>query len=324
MNIACGFAIVLVLAWTGDAVLAQDPDPAWPARPVRLVVPSSPGGGSDGFARLLAQGLSDALKQRFVVDNRPGASGTIGAEITAKAAPDGYTFLVASGSALVINPSLHMNLPYDAERDFAPVARGVISPNVWTSHPSVPAKTLRELVALGRREPGKVAYGTAGLGSTGNIAVKMVEETSGARFVHIPYKGASQAVPALLGGEIGFMVSEIAGVLPHIRSGRILALVASHRTTLLPGTLTLAEAGYPQVQAYPVFSVAAPAGTPPAIVQRLSGEIVKAMKSPALREKLDARALIPVFDTPDEFALTLKQERARFADIIRRNKIVAE
>ena len=144
----CGVAVALVLALATGAVSAQDPGPAWPARPVRLVVPSSPGGGSDSYARLLAAGLGDALKQRFVVDNRPGASGNVGAEIAAKAAPDGYTFIVSSTSALVINPSLYKNLPYDAERDFTPVARGVISPNVWTCHPSVPAKTLPALVAL--------------------------------------------------------------------------------------------------------------------------------------------------------------------------------
>jgi tripartite-type tricarboxylate transporter receptor subunit TctC len=317
------FVSALLLVLAAGAVAAQEPDSAWPARPVRVVVPSSAGGGTDGYARLLAQGLADALKQRFVVDNRPGASGAVGAEIAARAAPDGYTFMVASGSALVINPSLQKNLPYDAERDFIPVARGVVSPNVWTVHPSLPARTVTALVALGKRERGKLNYGTAGPGSTGNIAVKMVEEATGARFVHVPYRGTGQAVPALLGGEIGFMVSEISGLLPHIRSGRVHAIVCSHRTTLLPDTPTLTEARYPN-DAYPTFSVLAPAGTPAAIVQRASAEIVKAMKSPALKEKLEARALIPVFDTPEEFALVMKKERARFAEIIRRNKISAE
>ena len=315
-------ALLLALA-TAPAPAQESEAAAWPARPVRVVVPSSAGGGTDSFARLLAQALGDALKQRFVVDNRPGASGALGAEIAARSAPDGYTLMVASGSAVIINPSIQKNLPYDAERDFVPVARGVISPNVWTVHPSVPARTVAALVALGKREPGKVNYGTAGPGSTGNIAVKMVEEASGARFVHVPYRGTGQAAPALLGGEIGFMVSEISGLLPHIRSGRVHAIVASHRTTLLPATPTLTEARYPN-DAYPTFSVLAPAGTPPAIVQRASAEIVKAMKSPVLKEKLEARALIPVFDTPEEFALVMKKERARFAEIIRRNKIVAE
>ncbi len=324
MNKGYGYAMALLLAVPAGAVPAQDAGPAWPARVVRVIVPSSPAGGTDSYARLLAHGLGEALKQRFVVDNRPGASGTIGAEIVAKAAPDGYTIMVSSTTALVINPGLYKNLPYDAERDFTPVARGVVSPNVFTSHPSVPAKTLPALIALAKREPGTLTYGTAGVGSTGNIAVKMVEEASRARFLHVPYKGAGQAMPALIRGEVVFMVSEIATALPHIRSGRIRALAASHRTSQLAGTPTLAEAGFPDIDAYPAFSVAAPGGTPPAIVQRLSAEIVGLMRSPAFREKLDARALIPMFDTPDEFAATLKKERARFAEIIRRNHIAAE
>jgi tripartite-type tricarboxylate transporter receptor subunit TctC len=300
---------------------AQD---TWPVRSVRLVVPSSPGGGTDTYARLLAQGLGEALKRQFIVDNRPGASGNIGAEIAARAVPDGYTFLVSASPALVINPSLYTNLPYNAERDFTPVARGVISPSVWTSHPSVPAKTLPALVALGKREPGRLTYGSPGAGSPENLAVKMVEEASGARFVHVPYKGGGRAVLGLLGGELAFMVSGIVAAQPHIQSKKLLALAASHRIPQLPGTPTLAEAGYPKIGAYGSFSVAAPTGTPPANVQRLSAEIIKVMKSPAFREKLDAQALIPVFDTPDEFAAVLKKERARYAEVIRRNNIVAE
>ena len=320
----CRVVPALVLALAAGAAPAQDQDTAWPARAVRLVVPSSPGGGSDGFARLLAAALMDSFKQRFVVDNRPGASGVVGAEIVAKSAPDGYTLLLSSTSALVINPSLQRNLPYDAERDFTPVARGVLSPNVWSSHPSVPVKTLAALVALGKRDPGTLTYGTAGAGSTGNLAVKIVEEATGARFVHVPYKGSGQSVQGLIRGEVAFVVSEVATALPHLTSGRARALAASHRTVLLPGVPTLAEAGFAYVEVYPAFSVAAPAGTPAAIVQRLSGAIVSTMKAPALREKLEARALIPVYDTPEEFAVVLRQERARFAELIRRNKIVAE
>ena len=319
-----GFALGLVLALAGNMVLAQDSGPAWPARSVRFVVPSSPGGGSDTYARLLAYGLGDALKRQFVVDNRPGASGTVGAEIAAKATPDGYTFLVSSNTVLVINPSLYKSLPYNAERDFTPVARGVISPSVYTSHPSVPARTLPALIELAKREPGKLTYGSAGSGSTGNLAVKMLEEASGARFVHVPYKGVGVVVTALIRGEIALMVSEFGSAQPHIQSGRILALAVSHRTPLLLDTPTLAEAGYPSIDAYPSFSVAAPSGTPTAIVQRLSAEIMKVMKSPSIREKLDARGSIPVFDTPEEFAVTLNKERAKYAEVIRRNNIVAE
>jgi tripartite-type tricarboxylate transporter receptor subunit TctC len=300
---------------------AQD---VWPSRPVRLVVPSSPGGGTDTYARLLAQGLGHGLKQQFMVDNRPGASGNIGAEIAAKAAPDGYTFLVSSSPALVANPSLYRNLPYSAERDFTPVARGVISPLVFASHPSVPVKTLRSLVALAKREPGGLTYGSPGAGSSSNLAVKMLEEAARVKFVHVPYKGASQAVLGLLRGEVVFMVTDISTAQPHIQSKRLVPLAASHRMPHIPGTPTYAEAGFPSVDAYPAYSVVAPAQTPQPIVQRMSVEIIGLMKSPAFRERLDAQALIPVFDTPDEFAAVLKKDRARYADVIRRNNITAE
>jgi tripartite-type tricarboxylate transporter receptor subunit TctC len=313
-------AAVCLLAATAPAS-AQD---GWPSRPVRLVVPSSPGGGTDTYARLLAQGLGDGLKQQFVVDNRPGGGGNIGAEIAARAAPDGYTFLVSSSPALVVNPSLFRNLPYSAERDFTPVARGVVSPLVFTSHPSVPVKTLAALIALARREPGSLSYGSPGVGSSSNLAVKMVEEAGKVQFLHVPYKGASQAVLGLLRGEVAFMVTDISTALPHVQSRKVLPLAASHRSPHIPGTPTYAEAGYPSVDAVPSYSVVAPTGTPPAIVQRMSVEIIGLMKTPAFRERLDARALIPVFDTPDEFAAVLKKERARYAEVIRRNNIVAE
>ena len=185
-------------------------------------------------------------------------------------------------------------------------------------------KTLPALAALGKREPGKLPYGSAGAGSTTNLVVKLIEEAAGARFVHVPYKGIGQAVQGLLRGETAFMASDIGPVLPHIRSGRVLALAVTERTPQLPETPTLAAAGYPKIEASASFSVAAPTGTPPAIVQRLSAEIIKLMRAPAFREKLDAQGFIPVFDTPDAFAASLKKERQMWADIIRRNNIVAE
>jgi len=302
-------------------VPAQD---AWPMRPVRLVVPSSPGGGTDTYARLLAQGLTQTLKQQFIVDNRPGASGNVGAEIAARAPADGYTFLVAASPALVINPFLYKKLAFDAERDFTPVARGVTSPIIFTSHPSVPVKTFGALVALGRREAGKLAYGSSGPSGQGSLVVKMVEEASGARFLHVPYKGIGQAVQGLLRGDTAFMVSDIGSVLPHIRSGRILALAATEQVPQLLGTPTLAAAGYPKIEAQTSFMVVAPAGTPPPIVQRLSTEIINVMKSPAIRERLDAQGLIPVFDTPEAFAASLKKERQKWGAVIRRHGITAD
>ena len=310
------FALAL-LALPGTA---QD---GWPARPVKLIVPSSPGGGTDLYARLLGQALGEALKQQFVIDNRPGASGNIGAEAAAKSAPDGYTFLVSANPALTVNPSLYKKLPYEAERDFSPVARAVIAPQVICVHPSLQVKSVGELVALGKREPGKIPFASAGTGSPTYLGVRMLEEASGARFVHVPHKGVGQAYKDLLGGDIKFMFPDVASVLPHIRSGKVVALAVNQRTPLLPGVPTLAEAGFP-IEVFTSFSVVAPAGTPRAIVQRMSSEIAKAMKSPALGEKLQAQALVPVFDTPEEFTADLKKERDGWAAFIRRNGIVQE
>ena len=300
---------------------AQD---AWPARAVRLVVPSSPGGGTDLYARFLAQGLGEALKQQFIVDNRPGASGNIGAEIAARAASDGYTFLVSASPAIIMNPSLYRNLPYNAERDFVPVARGVTSPLVFASHPSVPVKTLPALVALGKREPGKLTHGSAGSGSALNLVVKLLEEATGARFMHVPYKGVAPALRALMSGEVAFVASDLGAVLSYIRSGRVLALAVTEETPQLREVPTLAAAGYPGIQASASFMVVAPAGTPPAIVQRLNAEIARVMKSPAIREKLEDQGFIPKFETPEEFAATLKRERQMWGDVIRRNKVTAD
>jgi len=295
----------------------------WPARPVKLIVPSSPGGGTDLFARLLGQALGEALKQQFVVDNRPGASGNIGAEAAARSAPDGYTFLVSANPALTVNPSLYKKLPYDAERDFSPVARAVIAPQVICAHPSLQVKSLAELIALGKREPGRIPFASAGTGSPTYLGVRMLEEVSGARFVHVPYKGVGQAYKDLLGGDIKFMFPDVASVLPYIRSGKVVALAVNQPTALLPGVPTLAQAGFP-IEVFTSFSVVAPAGTPRPVIQRMSAEIAKAMKSSGLAEKLQAQALVPVFDTPEQFAADLKKERDGWAAFIRRNGIEQE
>jgi len=297
---------------------------AWPARTVRLIVPSSPGGGTDLYARQLAQALSESLKQQFIVDNRPGASGNIGAEAAAKSTPDGYTFLVSANPAIAVNPSLYKNLRYDAERDLVPVGRGVIAPLVICVHPSVPARTLGELVALGRREPGKFSFGSAGTGSPTFLGIRMLEEVSGAKFLHVPFKGMGPVMPALLGGQVSFAFPDAAIALPHIRAGRLVPLAIIERAKLLPEVPTLAEAGFPGLEIYSSFSVVAPAGTPPEIVRRMSDEIARAMKSPALAQQLEQETLIPVFDTPALFAEHLKKERAAWAAVIRRNAIAPD
>lgn len=288
---------------------------------MKLIVPSSPGGGTDVFARILAQALGEGLNQPFVVENRPGASGNIGAAAAAKAAPDGYTFLVSANPALSVNPALYRNLPYDAERDFAPVTRGVMAPMVFVVNPSVSAQSLADLAALSKKE--RLAFGSAGTGSPTFLGVRMLEEKSGARFTHVPYKGVGPAFQDLLGGQIQFLFPDIASALAHIKAGKLRALAVTQKSALLPGAPTLAEAGYP-LDVFTSFSVVAPAGTPAAVVQRLSAEIGNAMRSAPVAAKLDAQALIPVFDTPAEFAASLKKERDGWAAFIRRNAIEAD
>src|SRR6267142_215952 len=296
--ITCGASVRNLLAallfLIAGAAAAQ-----WPARPVKLVVPSSAGGGTDFYARLLAQALGDALGQPFVVENLPGGSGNVGAAAAARASPDGYTFLVAADPALTVNQSLFKNLPYDPERDFVPVARGVTVPLVICVQPSLGVRTLGELVERGKRAPRALTYGSSGSGAPNALAVRIIEEASGARFLHVPYRGMGMALPALLAGQIHFLAPDVAIVAPHIKSGRIVALAISHHTDQLPTVPTVAQAGFPDFRLPSNFSVVAPAGTPAAIVERMNAEINKAMRT-TLAGKLESHAFIAQFLSPDE------------------------
>jgi tripartite-type tricarboxylate transporter receptor subunit TctC len=303
------------------AAAAQAP---WPARPVKFIVPSSAGGGTDFYARLLAHSLGETLKQQFVVENMPGGSGNIGAAAAARAAPDGYTFFVSPEPALAVNLSLFRNLPYNAERDFIPVARGVAVPLVLCVQASLGVRSLRELVEMGQRAPGKLTYGSSGAGASNYLAVRMIEEASGAKFLHVPYRGMGQALPGLLAGQVDFLLPDVAIALPHIRAGRIVPLALTHASAQLASIPTIAEAGFPSIDVPTNFSVVAPSGTPGAIVQRMNAEINRAMRSSPLAEKLEAHAFIAVFETPEEFAASLARNRAYWAAFIRRAGIVPD
>jgi tripartite-type tricarboxylate transporter receptor subunit TctC len=320
-RIACALAAGLVVATLAPGALAQD---VWPARPIRFVVPSSPAGGTDVYARLLAQALAAPLRQSLVVENKPGGRGNIGAVAVAKAAPDGYTFLVSGNPSLVTNPAIYRDLPYDAARDFAPVARGVVNPLVLCVLPEVQARTVAELVALGKRAPESLAFASAGATTATYFGVQLLEEASGARFVHVPYKGSGQAYQALLGGQVKFMMPDIGSAIPHIRSGKLVPLAVTYPTPMLPGVPTMAQAGYPESDVNAVFSVVAPAGTPRAVVSRMNAEINAAMKTPWLAQKLEQAAFIPVFDTPEQFAATLAKDRERWAAIAKRLGIAGQ
>jgi tripartite-type tricarboxylate transporter receptor subunit TctC len=308
----------LGLITTVTAVAAQD----WPTKPVRLIVPSSPGGGTDVFARLLAQSLTDSFKQQFIVENKPGASGNIGAQAVATATPDGYTFLVASNSSLAINPALYKNLPYNAEKDLATVSRGVMAVNVLIVNPEVNAKTVSEFIALAKQKPDSLAFGSAGTGSSPYLGVRMIEETAGVKFVHAPYKGVAPAYQDLLAGRLQFMYTDLASALSYVNAGKLRVLAVDRKTTLLPNAQTFAEAGWAKVDSPTSFSVMAPAGVPPAILQRFAAEVGKALK--VIAPRLEQQALVPVFDTPAEFATSLKKERADWAAFIQRNNITPD
>ena len=284
---------------------------------MKLIVPSSAGGGTDFYARLLAQALGESLGQQFIVENQPGGSGNVGAAAAARAAPDGYTFLVSPDPALTVNQSLFKSLPYNPERDFVPVARGVTVPLVVCVQPSLGIRTLAELVERGKREPRALTYGSSGSGAPNALAVRIIEEASGARFLHVPYRGMGMALPALLAGQINFLLPDVAIAAPHIKSGRIIALAVTHRTAQLPDVPAIADAGFPSFTMPSNFSVVAPAGTPRPIVERMNAEINKAMRT-SLAEKLESHAFIPQLMTPDEFAAALARDRAFWADFIRR------
>jgi tripartite-type tricarboxylate transporter receptor subunit TctC len=311
------FAMALGVA-AGSAP-AQEP---WPARPVKLVVPSSPGGGTDFFARILAQALGEAMKQQFIVDNRPGASGNVGAQVVASAARDGYTFLVAANASIAINPVLFSKLSYDAERDLTPVARGVMAINVLVANPATGLKSVNDLVAQAKRQPETLAFGSAGTGTSLYLGVRMIEEAGGVRFIHAPYKGIGPAYQDLLAGRLQFMYTDLATALPYVSSGRLTALAADRKTPLLPGIATFAEAGWPGIDSPTSFSVMAPSGAPPAVVQKMAVEIAKALK--LLAPRLEQQGLVPVFDSPAEFAADLARERASWAAFIKRNGITAD
>ena len=265
LNIGLGVAVAVVAGLAS----AQE---SWPSKPVKVVVPSSPGGGTDVFARLLAQTLTDQMKQQFIIDNRPGASGNVGAQIVATAPRDGYTFLVASNSSLAINPALFKNLPYSAERDLTPVARGVVAINVLVVNPATGMKAMNDLIAQAKKQPETLAFGSAGTGSSPYLGVRMIEEVGGVKFIHAPYKGVAPAYQDLVGGRLQFMYTDLASALPHVNAGKLQVLAVDRKTPLLPRTPTFAESGWPKFDSPTSFSVMAPSGVPPAILQKMAAE----------------------------------------------------
>jgi tripartite-type tricarboxylate transporter receptor subunit TctC len=313
-------AVVATFAFCSFAspAIAQD----YPSRPIRMVVPFSPGGGSDISGRVLADGLSDALGQPIVVDNRPGAGSILGCDIVAKATPDGYTTLLGNIS-MAFNTALYKKMPFDALRDFSPITLATDQPNILVAHPSLPAKSLEEFLKLAAAQPGKLTFGSAGLGSGTHLAMEMLLLSRKVDVVHVPYKGTGPALTALLGNQIAVFFSTYASALPHVKGGRLqaFAVTSSKRTTTLPAVPTVAESGFPGYEYSTWYGFLAPAGTPPAIVARLNKTAVAVLQSDKTRGRYERQGMSTIPSTPAEYRAHLKSEIQKWTKVVRAAKI---
>lgn len=310
------------------AVLASVPQAcaqAYPAKPIRLVLPFPAGGPTDILGRMLGQKLSEQLGQPVVQDNRPGAGGNLGAEQVARAPADGYTLLLSSPS-ISISPSLYKKLNYDPQKDLAPVSLVAGIPNVMVAHPSVPAKTLREFVQLAKSRPGKLNFGSGGAGTTNHLASELLKTLTKVDMVHVPYKGSNQAMLALLSGEVDMVVIAVPPAIPQIESGRVrpLAVLNEKRVPTLAKVPTSKEAGIDDFVVSVWYGILAPAGTPREIVTRLNAELGKIAHAPDVKERLAAAGIEPLQSTPDHFAGFIRSETARYAQVIRNAGIKPE
>ena len=290
----------------------------WPSRPVHVVVPYPAGGPNDIIVRMVGKRLGETLGEPIVVENRPGAGGNIGTDSVAKSAPDGYTLVSVGPGALIINPLLG-KVPYDTMRDFAPVTIMAVAPNALVAHPSFPAKSVKDLVALAKQKPGAINYASGGTGSTPHLAAALFAVMAGVQLTHVPYKGTGPATADLVGGQVQIAFLGIPTVLPHIRSGKLraLAVTGARRSPELPDVPTVAEAGVPGYELSPWYGLLAPAGTPSAVVARLAAEATKIVREPAMREQLVAQGAEPAGGTPEEFARTLRSDAALWKKVVK-------
>jgi tripartite-type tricarboxylate transporter receptor subunit TctC len=307
-----------VLAATALCAESLHPEP-YPVKPVRLVVTYPPGGNTDLVARALAQKLGAALGQQVVVDNRGGAGGILGTLITAHAAPDGYTIMLGTSAGMVTNPLLSKDLAYDPVRDFAPVSMVVIVPQLLVTNPQLPAKSIRELIALAKAKPGYLNAGSSGIGTPNHLGTELLKWLAGVDIVHVPYKGGGAAITDLIGGQIQMAFSSVPAVLPHIRAGRLNALGvgSAKRSPALPQIPTIAEAGVPGYEYTTWYGIFAPARTPPALVARLNAEIVKVMSAPEMNERFVSQGGDPAPSSADELRRYMAEESARWAKTIK-------
>jgi tripartite-type tricarboxylate transporter receptor subunit TctC len=314
--------ILLAASILAAASLSAASAQQYPAKPIRIVSPFAPGGGNDVISRTIAARLTETLRQQVIVENRAGANGIVGTEVAARAAPDGYTIvLIPSGHT--VNASLYRKLPYDSIRDFTPITLVGSSPLLLVVHPTLPVKSVKELIAFAKARPGQLTYASAGIGSSGHLAAALFDTLTGTKMVHVPYKGNSLALSDLIGGQVFLNFATTASVMPHIKSGRLraLATTGATRAPTLPDLPTVAEAGVPGYETGLWYAFVGPAGIPSQVVQRLNAEITAAIRTPEVRDRLAASGIDPRPSTPEELARLIAADIKRWATVIARTGV---
>jgi tripartite-type tricarboxylate transporter receptor subunit TctC len=314
MRLVCSSLAVLLALFT--ATTAAQP---YPSKPIRLMVPFPPGGSTDIVARIVAQKLGTQLGQPLVIENRGGAGGTLGTAVVAKAPADGYNLVVGTTSTHVVAPSVYQKLEYDPVKDFAPISLMAVTPYLLVVNPSLPAKSVKELVELMKSQPGKLNYASAGVGSTTHLAMEMLKGASQTYALHIPYNGNGPAGTAVIAGQVEILFGSLPAVLPHAKSGRVRALAVGtpKRSPSLPEVPTVAESGYPGFDASLWLAIMAPAGTPAPVIERLNKEIIAAVRSKETAETLDKNGAEPLTSTPAELAAMIRDGVVKYAKVVK-------
>ena len=307
------------------ATASAQPQPTYPERPIRLVVPYAAAAGTDIGVRIISPKLADAFGQQVVVDNRPGAGGSIGAEIVARASPDGYTLMIGSISHTIL-PSMHSKLRYDIVKDFAPVSMLVAYPFLVVINASLPAKSLKEFVELAKAKPGQINYGSSGSGTVGHLNAELFKSVTGIDIVHVPYKGIANAIIGILAGEASLGFYSVSATFPHIKAGRLRALASTgaNRSPSVPDVPTVAESGFPGYDVSTWFGVLAPAGTPQPVIAKLHREFARIVQLPDIKERLIANDFDPVGSSPEQFSAFIRKEMARWAKVVKASGLKAD
>ena len=313
-----GVCVLFNLVFASYAA-AQGAPAAFPSKPVRIIVPFSPGGPADMIARPIAQGLTESWGHQIIVDHRAGAGGILAAELLAKSAPDGYTLMITTPGIVAVNPGLHAKLPYDTLKDFAGVTNAVTSSNIMVVHPSLPVASVTDLIRLARTRPGQMAYASAGNGSASHLGTEMFKSMAKVNIIHVPYKGAAPGVTDLIGGHVQLMIIGIPVAVPHVRSGRLKALGVTTltRSPAAPDVPTLNESGLPGYEVLNWYGVLAPAKTPRDIIAKLNGEIRRIVHAPEMKPRFHAQGMEPAGNTPEAFDAHIRSELAKWTKLVK-------